>query len=519
MSTDSRHDGSATGRRAGHRHHEARGTRDDASALRLRERPRDAHGRPPCGGARAARAVQAVREVRRTGQARGVSGAREALSAARAACGVPARARRRGGAAGSPEGAGRGASGASPAPGRQGGFAAAPEAATGTRVRGGWARREPLRRLLPQALVVACLAGGTSAFVADDKEIHLSIDGAPRILHTFADDVSGLLADQKIVVGAHDIVAPAPRTPLSNGDEVVVRHGRPLRLTVDGAHRKVWTTAHTVDGALRALGVRPEGAYLSVSRSRRIGRDGLTLAVRTERTLRLAADGRTRTLRTNAATVGAALDEAGVRLHRHDRLSTAAGSFPRNGLTVTVTRVSVRHKVRAESIPYGVRRVPDASLPSGAEVVQRSGRTGTRRVTYATQTVNGVRHRPHRVAAQVVVRPRDAVVRVGPGGRAGGGRHWVQARDGDSTGYGDTGGADELDWNALARCESGGRPDAVDPSGTYGGLYQFDARTWRSLGGHGLPQNASRAEQTRLAKQLYARRGASPWPVCGARLR
>ncbi len=35
-------------------------------------------------------------------------------------------------------------------------------------------------------------------------------------------------------------------------------------------------------------------------------------------------------------------------------------------------------------------------------------------------------------------------------------------------------GADALDWDALARCESGGLPDATDPSGTYGGLYQFD---------------------------------------------
>jgi soluble lytic murein transglycosylase-like protein len=72
-----------------------------------------------------------------------------------------------------------------------------------------------------------------------------------------------------------------------------------------------------------------------------------------------------------------------------------------------------------------------------------------------------------------------------------------------------------LDWAALARCESGGNPRAVSPSGRYLGLYQFDLPTWRSVGGRGLPTQASSAEQTLRAQLLYARRGAQPWPTCG----
>ncbi|SEK23598.1 transglycosylase family protein [Streptacidiphilus jiangxiensis] len=78
-------------------------------------------------------------------------------------------------------------------------------------------------------------------------------------------------------------------------------------------------------------------------------------------------------------------------------------------------------------------------------------------------------------------------------------------------------GTGALDWAALARCESGGNPHITDPSGRYGGLYQFDAHTWHSLGGHGLPQNASATEQTSRAVALFHERGTSPWPVCGHR--
>ncbi|MFR0353096.1 ubiquitin-like domain-containing protein [Streptomyces sediminimaris] len=358
-----------------------------------------------------------------------------------------------------------------------------------------------VRRLLPQALVVAFLAGGTTAFVAKDKAVELNVDGRPRTLHTFADDVTELLAQENVDVGAHDVVAPAPGTKLASGDEVSVHFGRPVRLTLDGHRHEVWTTAHTVREALEQFGVRAEGAYLSSSRSMPIGRHGLTLDVRTERSVTVMADGRARTVRTNAATVGEVVEEAGVTLHGQDTTSVPADSFPRDGQTVTVLRIRGTKEVREEAIPFKVRRTEDPSLFRGTEVVERAGQPGLRRVTYSLRIVNGVRQKPRRTGAEVVREPRPEVVRVG-----------TKAMPTSVHG------ADGLNWRGLAACESGGRPDAVDPSGTYGGLYQLDSRTWHGLGGSGRPQDASEEEQTLRAKKLYVRRGANPWPHCGARL-
>ncbi|MEV6169452.1 ubiquitin-like domain-containing protein [Streptomyces sp. NPDC051954] len=359
-----------------------------------------------------------------------------------------------------------------------------------------------MRRLLPQALVVAFLAGGTSAFVAKDKAIELSVDGQPRTLHTFADDVSELLAEEGVEMGAHDVVAPGSGAALASGDEVAVQYGRPLRLTLDGQRREVvWTTARTVKAALKQLGVRAEGAYVSTSRLRSIGREGLALDVRTERSVTVMADGRARTVRTNAATVGEVVEEAGVSLRGQDTTSVAPESFPRDGQTVSVLRITRTKEVREEPIPVEVRRVEDPSLFEGTEVVDRAGQAGLRRITFMLRTVNGVKQKPRRVKDEVVREPRDRVVKVGTKPLPTS----VQ-------------GADGLNWQGLAACESGGRAGAVDPSGTYGGLYQVDTQTWRSLGGSGRPQDASASEQTLRAKKLYVRRGASPWPHCGARL-
>ncbi|MFD0150117.1 ubiquitin-like domain-containing protein [Streptomyces sp. NPDC055721] len=371
------------------------------------------------------------------------------------------------------------------------------------RRKGSGSTRDGLRRLVPQALVVAFLAGGTSAFVANDKAVRLSVDGVPRTFHTFADDIDELLAHEGLAVGAHDIVAPAPAPgeALADGDEVVVRYGRPVSLTLDGRRHQIWTTARTVEGALRQLGVRAEGAYLSVSRAAAISRQGLALDVRTERTVTFLADGRERVVRTNAATIREALAEAGITLSGQDTTSVAADAFPRDGQTVTVLRITGSRQVREEAIPYAVEKVRDPELFAGTETVERQGVAGVRRVTYTLRTVNGVRQKPRRTGEEIVREPVSRKVRVG-----------TRALPTSVAG------ADGLDWAALAACESGGRPNAVDPSGTYGGLYQFDPGTWRSLGGTGTAQNAPAAEQTFRAKKLYVQRGASPWPHCGRRL-
>jgi hypothetical protein len=81
-----------------------------------------------------------------------------------------------------------------------------------------------------------------------------------------------------------------------------------------------------------------------------------------------------------------------------------------------------------------------------------------------------------------------------------------------------TGGAPDVPVPAvlqsIAACESGGNPHAVGGGGAFRGKYQFDYGTWARVGGSGDPAVAPEAEQDRAA-MLYARAGASPWPVCG----
>ncbi|TAK89791.1 hypothetical protein EPO04_01450 [Patescibacteria group bacterium] len=68
------------------------------------------------------------------------------------------------------------------------------------------------------------------------------------------------------------------------------------------------------------------------------------------------------------------------------------------------------------------------------------------------------------------------------------------------------------DLFARIRARESGGNYATNTGNGYYGAYQFSQGTWQSVGGSGLPSNASPAEQDMRAQMLYARRGCSPWP-------
>src|SRR6201999_298823 len=67
----------------------------------------------------------------------------------------------------------------------------------------------------------------------------------------------------------------------------------------------------------------------------------------------------------------------------------------------------------------------------------------------------------------------------------------------------------------IVMCESGGNYGAINPSSGAGGAYQILPSTWELYGGQGEPQNAPKAEQDRIAAEIWADSGSGAW-VCGS---
>jgi uncharacterized protein YabE (DUF348 family) len=356
-------------------------------------------------------------------------------------------------------------------------------------------------RLIVQGLALTGLVAGTVAFTSFDKSIDLVVDGQHRSVHAFGGTVGDVLRSEGIAVSGHDIVSPDPSAKVSDGADVVVRYGRKLVVTIDGREREYWTTALNVDEALTQLGLRADSARLSVSRSLPLGRQGLAMDLDTRKDVVLVVGGKKSERVTYAATVGDLLGEVGVTAGEKDRLSAPLTKPLSDGATVRLDRVTQKQVAATRTLAFTTRSTKTGSLDKGTTKVTTKGKAGTAKVTYLLTYVNGKLSTRKVLKTVVVAEPVTQVQRVGT--RAPSTASLPSSGDG-------------LNWAALAQCESGGNPRAVNPAGYYG-LYQFSLSTWHSVGGSGNPIDASPAEQLKRAKILYARGGSGQWG-CGSHL-
>ncbi|MGY1600992.1 ubiquitin-like domain-containing protein [Geodermatophilus sp. SYSU D00815] len=348
------------------------------------------------------------------------------------------------------------------------------------------------------ALVLVGLVGGSVAYYLAQKSLTLTVDGQSRSVSTYADTVGEVLEEEGLRPAAHDVVLPAEDAEVGDGDTVVLDRARPLQLTVDGVSSEVYVTALSVDEALDQLGYRAQDLVLSASRSERLPLEGMQLSITTPKEITLVADGQQRVVTTTAATAGDLLAEQGIVLSETDRTSLYPTQALLDRMRLQVYRVQVSDVTEVTAVPHGRVETPDPEAFQGDETVTQPGVDGEQTTVWRVTVVDGVETGRQQVSSTVTTPPVDELVSVGTKERPA-----------------NTPAADGLDWAALARCESGGNPSIVSANGLYHGLYQFSVATWRSVGGTGVPSQASADEQTYRAQLLYQRTGASSWPHCG----
>jgi len=357
--------------------------------------------------------------------------------------------------------------------------------------------------LILYLLVLTVFGGGAAAYAAFDKTVHLTVDGQARTVHTFARTVGAVLEHAHVAVNAHDAVEPQVASHVGDGAHITVERGRPINLIVDGKRVVVWVTARTVAQALQQLGLSSDGAYVSASVSQPVPLTGLGIVVRMPHSVTVLHDGESTHVTTTVPTVREAIAAAHVRLQPHDKVSVPLSSMPTDDEVIAITRVSTSHFAETLPIAFATERVADSSMYKGTEKVIHSGRVGIREKKFDIVHVNGRLAHRTLVSDKVLRSPETRVVHYG-------------TKPKPTYGSYVGGGVDELNWYALAGCESNHDPQAYSSRGPYYGLYQFAMSSWQSVGGQGDPRDSSVDEQTYRAKLLYkAAGGDSPWPTCG----
>jgi uncharacterized protein YabE (DUF348 family) len=318
-------------------------------------------------------------------------------------------------------------------------------------------------------LVLAGVLAGTAAWATAGTSVDLRIDGHDQRVRTTASDVRGVLAEAKISVGEHDIVAPDLASQIQSGSQIVVRRGHLLELSVNGKTKQVWVNADSVDQALSQLGYDSTN-LVSVSRSTRLDAGATRVSIDSPKRVTFKVDHKSYTVLSAGPSVYQAIADANIYLGPADRLSRT-GPITNNEV-VTIKRVTYGQSVAIVTVPFPVLREQDAASYVGTDTVLTPGKDGTSRVTYQLIYVDG--RFAGRVASQTVVLapPTSEVKKVGskaapafvasvPAGSA----QKIAAGMVVARGWGnDQFGCLVSLWNK----ESGWRTDAANPSGAYG---------------------------------------------------
>lgn len=387
------------------------------------------------------------------------------------------------------------------------------------------APRSRARRPLLVGGLAAVLAatGGTVAVAGAHKTVTLDIDGATTTVSTFAGSVSGVLEAHDVDLGPRDVVAPEVGTALASGDEIVVRRARQVVALVDGQESHVWVTALDADDALANLAARGGDVRLVASRS--ADRTELGVRLDTDGPVDVVVDGETHEVADASVGLEAVLAGLDVEVGPLDRVQVhhvAADGGPR--LTVTVQRVVAEEQATVTEVPFEQVVEDTDALYRGQSETAVAGVAGERTAVHRVVLVDGVEESRVLLSDGVTREPVTEVVRRGTKERPAPRPAPAPARAASSSGGSAAAPAPATAsvggdvWAALAQCESGGNPTIVSSNGLYHGLYQFSVATWQSVGGSGLPSQASPAEQTERAQILQARSGWGQWPACSRKL-
>ena len=398
-------------------------------------------------------------------------------------------------------------------------------------------RRGRRRALIATLAAASLVTGGGIAVAAAHKTVELDVDGVEQTVSTFAGSVEGLLAEQDITVGEHDAVGPDLDASLDDGMLVVVRSARQIRVDVDGVQQAMWTTAPTTGEAIQSFGEAGRQITVAASRSRDGSREALDMPLVNGAPVDVVVDDETvRVQPIGEAYLQDVLDLAGVSVGKLDDVVVGAGQD--GVVSVTITRGTHELRTEAETLPFETVEREDDALYVGERRVLQEGVEGRR--VRATLVVNaaGQESASEPSGYYTVSEPVEEIVAVGTKPRpaprpapAAPARSGGSSSSGSSSSGGSSGSSSSDDgggsggssvsgdvWAALAQCESGGNPSIVSANGLYHGLYQFSVSTWQSVGGSGLPSQASPAEQTKRAQMLQARSGWGQWPACSAKL-
>jgi uncharacterized protein YabE (DUF348 family) len=344
------------------------------------------------------------------------------------------------------------------------------------------------------------------AFADGQNLVSVYYDGNKKTVATNANTVGEALQKMGVTLGKGDVVEPAADQPLSQAVTNINVY-RAFPYVIYDGDKKINTLSgyRSPRQIIAAAGVPiyPEDIVttdrIDPDQFASSGSVGESIHIDRATPVTVVLAGKSFEFRTHKQTVRELFVEKGLEIKPADIVKTSLDAPLSPGMKIIVSRLAQRIITTQQAIDPSVQYITDQSKPVGYSQVTDPGAAGQATLSFLVTEQDGVEQGRQLLDTKVVLAPHTKVVVIGPATLHSGG----SLSDG---------------WAKLRQCESGNfYGNKNNP--LYRGAYQFDYSTWGNYGGYHDPADAPPSVQDAKAQEVYARRGASPWPLCGRFLR
>ncbi len=346
----------------------------------------------------------------------------------------------------------------------------------------------------------------TKAYADGKHLLSVYVDGKKKIVASSASTVGDAVIELGIPIEKSDVVEPDLDTPIDQPTfNVNIYRGLPAVVKDEGKTTTVVTGHRSPRQIAADAGVQlyPEDEVKTdrVDDFLNDGSVGPKISVTRAKPVQVVLAGQIYNFRTQKDKVSDVLAEHNLVVQPKDVSNVALDSHLEKGQRIIINRLSQSLINATEPVKADTNIEYDNARPVGYSLVKQPARDGKKIVSYLVDIKDGKETGRKVMDEKIIEQPVNQII----------------VRGTQKAAVVSSGGSDD-GWAKLRYCESGGNY-ANKNNPTYRGAYQFAYSTWGNYGGYYDPADAPPEVQDAKAKELYARRGASPWPVCGRYLR
>ena len=263
------------------------------------------------------------------------------------------------------------------------------------------------------SLIALTATTAAASYELTKTEVVVTINGKKQEIRTHADTVAEVLAEQDIKPRSEDYLFPSKDTAIKDRLNIVWEASKPVKLTVNGETKTIWTTAKTVGELLGTESINvSEHDKVSPATNEPIEKN-MSITYEKAFPVTLNVGGKAQRVWATSTTVADFLKQQDITLDELDRVEPSLNEMVTENTVVNVIQVEKVTDVVEEPVNFAIVTRKDSTLSRGKQKVVSPGEKGLVSKHYEVVIENGKEVSRKLIKTVTVKQSKDRIVAVG----------------------------------------------------------------------------------------------------------